>query len=49
MPPQKPIINELPWQTYERVSGKKWGRPSEMASVLQAHGISAPAGSAEAN
>lgn len=42
---------EAPYQTYERVTGKKWtgGTSPEVASYLQQYGISAPAGSAEAN
>lgn len=40
---------ELPYQTYERTTGQKWGTPSQMAPVLQKYGITAAPGSSEAN
>ncbi len=40
---------ELPFQTYERVTGQKWGTPEQMAPILTGHGITAAPGSAEAN
>lgn len=44
---------ELPFQTFERLTGQKWGRSStqnpEIRRMLEHFGISAPVGSAEAN
>jgi len=42
---------ELPYQTFERVTGKKWtgGNSADVQSAYQQYGITAPAGSAEAN
>lgn len=47
--PQNVPANELPYQTYERVTGQKWGNPAQMAPVLAEHGITAAPGSSEAN
>ncbi len=43
--------NELPYQTYERITGKKWtgGASPEIQSLYKQYNITAPAGSAEAN
>lgn len=38
--------NELPYQTYERITGKKWGSDP---AAYKTYGVSAPAGSASAN
>ncbi|MEM5853848.1 MAG: hypothetical protein QW228_05765 [Candidatus Aenigmatarchaeota archaeon] len=42
---------EYPYQTYERITGKKWpgGKSPEIVSLLRAYGITAQPGSAEAN
>lgn len=43
--------NELPYQTYERITGKKWtgGGSKEVIDLLNQFGITAQPGSAEAN
>lgn len=43
--------NELPYQTFERVTGKKWtgGNSPDVQSAYKQYGITAPAGSAEGN
>lgn len=38
--------NELPYQTYERITGKKWGSDP---TAYKTYGVSAPAGSSAAN
>lgn len=38
--------NELPYQTYERITGKKWGSDP---SAYKTYGVTSPAGSAAAN
>ena len=42
---------ELPYQTYERITGKKWtgGNSPDVQSAYSKYGITAPAGSADAN
>lgn len=42
---------DLPYQTYEKVTGKKWtgGKSSEVTSMYQKYGIKDAPGSAEAN
>ena len=42
---------ELPYQTYERVTGKKWtgGNSADIQSAYKQYGITAPAASSEAN
>jgi hypothetical protein len=42
---------ELPYQTYERLSGKHWagGRSSVIQALMQHAGVGQPAGSADAN
>jgi len=44
-------MNELPYQTYERVTGKKWtgGNSADIQSAYKQYGITAPAASPEAN
>jgi hypothetical protein len=46
-----PSSTETPAQTYERVTGQKWtgGTSAPVAALLQKAGVSAPAGSAQAN
>lgn len=43
--------NEQPYQTYERVTGKKWtgGASADVQSAYKQYGITAPAGSSDAN
>ncbi len=45
------MTNELPYQTYERVTGKKWtgGNSADVQNAYKQYGITAPAGSAEGN
>ena len=42
---------ELPYETYERVTGKKWtsGKAADVTKLLGQYGIKAPAGSEQAN
>lgn len=40
---------ETPSQTYERITGNKWGTPSAMAPILKQYGITDAAGSESAN
>lgn len=42
---------ELPYQTFERVTGQKWpgGRSQEVKALLHIFRIEYPAGSADAN
>ena len=51
--PQGEVIpqGELPYQTYQRITGKQWtgGFSPEIKSLYNQYGITAPAGSAEAN
>lgn len=44
-------MRELPYQTYERVTGKKWlgGNNPQVISELQRFGIAAPPGTSQAN
>lgn len=43
--------SELPYETYERLTGKKWtsGKSADVTSLLNQYGIKAPAGSEQAN
>jgi hypothetical protein len=43
--------SELPYETYERLTGKKWtgGASASVKSLLDRYGIKAPAGSEQAN
>lgn len=43
--------NELPYQTFERVTGKKWtgGNSADVQNAYKQYGITAPAGSSEGN
>lgn len=45
------MAQELPYQTYERLTGKKWsgGTSQEIVKLLNLYGITATPGSAEAN
>ena len=42
---------ELPYETYERITGKKWtsGKSADVTKLLSQYGIKAPAGSEQAN
>jgi hypothetical protein len=43
--------SELPYETYERLTGKKWtsGKAADVVKLLEQYGIMAPAGSEQAN